>query len=114
MTKEAVGLYLSKLKLDGILIFHVSNRFFNLENELADIGKSYGITTIMKLSMGGTIGVGKVPYFPNKYVIITRDQGHLAMFKNMGWLNDLRKDDLMPWSDRYADVLRSLRFKTNK
>lgn len=114
MTKEAVGLYLSKLKLDGILIFHVSNRFFNLENELADIGKSYGITTIMKLSMGGTIGVGKVPYFPNKYVIITRDQGHLAMFKNMGWLNDLRKGDRMPWSDRYADVLRSLRFKTNK
>lgn len=111
MTKEAVALYLSKLKLDGILIFHISNRFFVLENELADIGRSFGIETIMKASQGGTLGPDNIPYFNNKYVVITRDQGHLSMLKQMAWLKDLRKEPRAPWSDRYADVLRSLRFK---
>ena len=113
ITKEAVELYLQKLKLDGILIFHVSNRFFTLENELGDIGKSISIPVMLKVSPDGTIGVSQTPYFANKYVVITRDQGHKQMLKNMGWLNDLRKDARLPWTDRYADVLRSLRLRNH-
>jgi hypothetical protein len=43
MTREALGLYLSRLAPGGVLAFHISNRHLNLTPVLARIAASYGL-----------------------------------------------------------------------
>ena len=42
LTKEAIGIYQRALKPDGILLIHISNRFFGLEPVLAEEARARG------------------------------------------------------------------------
>jgi len=45
ITKEAVGIYLKHMKPDGVIAFHVSNRFLDLKPVLERIGNELGLHT---------------------------------------------------------------------
>ncbi len=46
MTKEAIALYLSKLKDDGVLIFNITNRYVRLAPVLADLAKEFDMVCL--------------------------------------------------------------------
>jgi spermidine synthase len=46
MTKEAVQLYLSKLRDDGIIVFNITNRYVNLTPILADVAKEFDLVCL--------------------------------------------------------------------
>ncbi len=52
LTKEAIGIYRRALKPDGILLIHISNRFFGLEPVLAAEAKARGWTTAIRIDPG--------------------------------------------------------------
>lgn len=43
ITREALALYVQKLKPDGILAFHISNRYFNLRPVLSKLSQELGL-----------------------------------------------------------------------
>jgi spermidine synthase len=47
ITKEALGVYLRHVKSDGIVAFHVSNRFLNLIPVVARIAKEHGAHAVL-------------------------------------------------------------------
>lgn len=49
LTREAVGIYARALKPDGVLLIHISNRFFGLEPVLAAEAKARGWTAAIRL-----------------------------------------------------------------
>ncbi|KTE02684.1 hypothetical protein ATE68_07695 [Sphingopyxis sp. H038] len=52
LTKEAIGIYARALKPDGILLIHISNRFFDLEPVLAAEAKARGWTSAIRMDPG--------------------------------------------------------------
>ncbi len=52
LTEEAIGIYARALKPDGILLIHISNRFFGLEPVLAEEARARGWTTAIRLDPG--------------------------------------------------------------
>lgn len=52
LTKEAIGIYARALKPDGILLVHISNRFFDLEPVLAAEAKARGWTSAIRMDPG--------------------------------------------------------------
>ncbi len=52
LTKEAIGIYARALKPDGILLIHISNRFFDLEPVLATEAKARGWTSAIRMDPG--------------------------------------------------------------
>ncbi|HEV7342978.1 MAG TPA: fused MFS/spermidine synthase [Sphingopyxis sp.] len=52
LTKEAIGIYARALKPDGILLIHISNRFFGLEPVLAEEARARGWTAAIRLDPG--------------------------------------------------------------
>ena len=52
MTREAIGIYARALKPDGILLIHISNRFFDLEPVLAAEAKARGWTSAIRMDPG--------------------------------------------------------------
>lgn len=52
LTKEAIGIYQRALKPDGILLIHISNRFFGLEPVLAEEARARGWRAAIRLDPG--------------------------------------------------------------
>lgn len=52
LTEEAIGIYARALKPDGILLIHISNRFFGLEPVLAEEARARGWTAAIRLDPG--------------------------------------------------------------
>ncbi|ALC13583.1 spermidine synthase [Sphingopyxis sp. 113P3] len=53
LTKEAIGIYARALKPDGILVIHISNRFFDLEPVLATEAKARGWAAAIRMDPAG-------------------------------------------------------------
>ena len=49
VTREAMSLYLSKLKPDGILVFHISNRYLDLKPVLGNLARDAGLVALSNL-----------------------------------------------------------------
>ncbi|WP_447932987.1 spermidine synthase [Sphingopyxis fribergensis] len=52
LTEEAIGIYARAMKPDGILLIHISNRFFDLEPVLAAEAKARGWTSAIRMDPG--------------------------------------------------------------
>jgi len=52
LTSEAIGIYKRALKPDGILLIHISNRFFGLEPVLAEEAKARGWSAAIRMDPG--------------------------------------------------------------
>jgi hypothetical protein len=46
MTKEAIAMYLTKLRDDGILVFNITNRYVSLAPVLADLAKEFDLVCL--------------------------------------------------------------------
>jgi len=110
LTKEAVALYKQKLKPNGMIVFHTSNRFFALEPEVAAIGQAVEMDYLTKASPGGFIGDTKIQFYPTKYVVLSNNPAHLLSLAEKKWGKLPSEVNQEPWSDDYANVLRALRF----
>jgi hypothetical protein len=52
LTKEAIGVYARALKRDGILLIHISNRFFALQPVLAEEARARGWASAIRMDPG--------------------------------------------------------------
>jgi protein-L-isoaspartate O-methyltransferase len=109
LTREAIELYLSRLKEDGIVLFHISSRYYHLY----PVVKS----TIADLNLAGVMNVlirpqklGRYQLFPN-LVAVAKNPERLKPLINRGWFRFSEKDGLpklRPWTDDYIDIITPL------
>jgi hypothetical protein len=85
LTKEAIELYLSRLRPDGIIALHVSNRYLSLEPVAARIARELGLVGLQindgdKFDPdGGDDERNKVPGKQNsQWVVLARDAKHFG------------------------------------
>jgi hypothetical protein len=108
LTKEAVELFLRKLKPDGVVLLHTSNRYLDLEGVLA---------STLELLPKGTAGVvvqdrradpRKSPAQSSSSVVIfTKSEEALEPYRSLDGASELvgRDPPLRAWTDDYSDIL---------
>jgi hypothetical protein len=47
MTQQAMGIYLKNMKADGVIAFHVTNRFLHLAPVVKRIADEFGLHTVL-------------------------------------------------------------------
>jgi hypothetical protein len=104
LTREALNTYLSKLKADGLLVLHLSNRFIDLvpvvgalarDRALAGLLQDYYPDSLAK-SQGG---------FASTWVVLARTKKSLEPLENSGNWERLESGHAnTTWSDDHADV----------
>jgi hypothetical protein len=109
LTREAMEIYLSRLAENGVILFHISNRYY----ELRPVIKS----TSSSLKLAGVINVpptsDKLKTHENATwcVVLARNPERLQPLLARGW-KLLGKDDGLneaaPWSDDYINILAPL------
>jgi len=103
LTTEAVSLYFSKLSAEGLLAFHISNRYLDLEPLLSGLSRRTGLSSYIRYDdRPGADG-----RFPAMWVVVARSDSSLAAIPNDSRWRRLRGD--VVWSDDFSNILSVLK-----
>lgn len=122
LTREAIGIYARAMKPDGILLIHISNRFFALEPVLAAEAKARGWAAAIRMDPGPASGSDFDDLTASNWVALTatpqrmqqltggvrpRDQA----FADGAWVPMAGEANFQRWTDDYASTLPVLIWK---
>jgi hypothetical protein len=109
LTREALRVYLDRLSDDGIIAFHISNRYFKLETVVANLAADAGLVGLLQneppLSAADR-GLGK---YDSKWALLARrheDLGELT--RDERWEPLQGHQGSAVWTDDYSNPLSTL------
>ena len=102
MTKEALSLYLSKLKKGGLIAFNISNNHLDFEAVVAGIAKENNSISLIKADKTMAVN-SKEMIFPSKWaVVFTASDAKSLKAKFKDW--HLAKGNIV-WTDNYSSII---------
>jgi spermidine synthase len=109
LTKEAMEIYLNRLTENGVILFHISNDFYNLRPVVKSTSQALNLFG----AMNPIVGRDKLKKYENtsNCVAVTRNPMRLRPLIDRGWRPFSEKDGLSkvkPWTDDYINILAPL------
>lgn len=110
LTQEALGMYLSKLRPGGAIVFHISNRYLELASVLAEVARTHHLVTWLKTDIvpDGEDAKKRMHMSSLVAVVARRDEDLSAFRTRSGWKPFKPKEAVRPWTDDYSDILSSI------
>ena len=110
ITREAIALYRRKLRPDGIILYHISNRYLDLRPVLVELARD--------ARMAGAIGDHEANseqreklYYSSRWVALSTEAATLApLVRERGWTVLPPAADVNLWTDDFSDVLGVMRW----
>lgn len=110
LTQEGVAVWLRKIKPDGMVVFHVSNRYFHLLPVLRGAAEASGVRGYWK-SFDATKRQRDEDLATDLLAgAMTSDSASGAQLVTAGWHPASEGDPATLWTDDYTSVLRTLPF----
>ena len=108
LTREAMALYLRKLKPHGIVAMHVSNRNLELASVVAGIAEANGAIT--RVYDGGDVeeDASEQQWVPRVAAVARRDEDFGALAKSEFWPIRERDPSQRVWTDDYSNIVGSM------
>ena len=108
LTKEAMDLYLDKVSEDGVILFHISNRYITLVRVISGLVEDAGLA-----GLGQTYSAGsdKPPLHSNSHwVAVGRTKQALAFLADdPRWAETLPLQDSVLWTDDFSNLIAVLK-----
>jgi hypothetical protein len=112
LTEQALQLYAAKVAPDGVLLFHISNRYFDLAPVLARLAAAMKLSALMREDLRlseAELSAGKQP---SRWVVMAKQSEVLApLRREWKWqpLGGASAVDL--WTDERSNLLQALRWR---
>lgn len=107
-TSEAIQLYLDRLNDGGVLVFHVSNRFYDLAQPLSVAAKSLGLVGSYREQSPAELTDAPGAY-PSMVVTLARKTEDLGVAGTDPTWGPLPEPRIGLWTDDYANLLAALK-----
>ncbi len=105
-THEAMQIYLDRLSPDGVLVYHISNRYYAIERPLARSAAALGLEARIQNHPGGE---GKDPGdSASRVVMLARNEAALGTLAADPRWEKLVPDNGRIWTDDFANLLSAL------
>jgi spermidine synthase len=102
ITREAVNLYFSKLRPNGVLLLHISNRHLDLAPVLADLAYSTGLAA----RICDDDEDKDIERYGSTWVLLALAEANLDdILVNKNWHNLQRRRNIKAWTDDFSNVL---------
>ena len=107
VTREAVGVYESRLKPRGMIAFHVSSRFFDLPPVVARIAADRGLVGYVRNDRDVPPDKAEQAMRPSVWVVLARGEGDFGQIAQSAgrWARLAATADDPLWTDDYSNVL---------
>ena len=103
LTAEAIRLYVQKLKPDGVVVLHISNRYLDLDSVVASTLKlvpgAHGIL------LSDNSADGSYAQSNSTAAIVSRDPRSLEELRKSEMAVELEANNIRGWTDDYSDIL---------
>jgi SAM-dependent methyltransferase len=103
MTREALDVYLSRLAPGGLISFHVSNRYLNLEPVVAALARDHGL--VARAGQGPREDKGTYESTSTWIVLGRRAEDLGRLMTERYWWNPRLRGDVETWTDDYSSLL---------
>lgn len=103
LTTEAMNLYLDKLSTDGMIAFHISNRYLNLEPLLSGLSHRAGLSAFIRKDSERDV-VGR---YPSVWVVMARNDAVVGTIAHDDRWQRVQGDTV--WTDDFSNILSLLR-----
>lgn len=104
LTAEAIKDEIRTLAPSGLIVFHVSNRYYDLTPPIAAAVRELGLTVLGKSHTPGA--VHEPGETPSRWLAASADPSALQALRDKGWHEVAAADH--PFRDDYSDLLRYL------
>ena len=109
LTKEAVQLYVSKIRPEGALLFHISNRYMNLIPVVDRLSAELGMTAFLRDDFDMGELENREGKQPSRWVVMAPERRILALFNNDSkWIQLTGRMKSELWTDNYSNVLQTI------
>ncbi|MBN2577735.1 MAG: fused MFS/spermidine synthase [Pirellulales bacterium] len=106
LTQEALQLYCRKLKPDGVLVFHISNRYLNLRPALAALAEKNHLVCLARDDFQVSDEEDRNAKYRSDYLVMARRLSHLGdLSKNPQWTRPKSRPGFRVWTDDYSNIL---------
>ncbi len=106
LTRDALALYMSRLKTDGLLVIHISNRHLELASVVSALAGDANVAIKTRIQITKPTSLGDPE--PSAVAIFARKEKTLTAFtENMGWSQPASKN-VSVWTDDYSNILGAL------
>jgi hypothetical protein len=108
ITKEAIDGWFRHLHPNGIVAFHVSNRYIDLSPVLGNAAAEMGVSAYQRVDLHGDQTVGRSG---SNWVVLVSDPIVARWFaSDPEWNEVLTRPEIPVWTDDFASVLPVIRF----
>jgi spermidine synthase len=108
LTREALSLYLAKLAPDGILAFHISNRYLKLEPVVARLAADAGLSSLAQFHIPPFVVGMEVG---SLWVVMTRTPEALEPFRqDERWRALAEQPGMSLWTDDFSNIISVLKY----
>jgi hypothetical protein len=109
LTREAVELYLRKLKPGGVLAFHISNRHLKLEPVVARLAKDRGLVIRVAEVEAVSEEERGAGWLPSQWAAVARDPSDLReLLRSTHWREPEDDGEVKVWTDDFSSLLQVL------
>ncbi len=103
LTADAIKLYASKLKPDGAMLLHISNRYLDLDSVLAATAELVpGIDGVLLVD---TEADGSYASTQSTAGVLSFDKTTLEPFRKLDMSKEFEETTMRGWTDDYSDIL---------
>ena len=106
MTREAIALYMSRLRDDGLLAIHISNRHLELGSVVASLAKDAGLSVKLRNLVIKPTSLGDA--VPSSAAVFARRPETLAAFTEEGGWKQPATNNVPVWTDDYSNILGAI------
>lgn len=106
LTREAMAVYLRKLRPGGLLLFHVSNRYLDLPPLLERLARDHDPPLVARVDFNvPTRDQEEEGKMRSTWVLLARTKADLAPFrKDLNW-QPIQKEDGPVWTDTFSNLI---------
>lgn len=105
LTKEALALYFTKLKSKGVILFHLSNRFLDLEPVVSGLSAQRGSHALIKKDFAVSKEQALQGKSASMYMLVTESDSFREHLVALGWSEEVSNNVSPLWSDDHSSVL---------
>lgn len=109
ITREAMQLYMERVGPRGAVLFHISNRFVDLEPVLANIAADLGLVCVNQRH-APTPEDEERGHSVSRWALLARDERSLGPIAGDTRWHDCKGDGGRVWTDDYSDLLGAMDF----
>ena len=108
VSREAIQMYLSKLKQNGLLMFHVSNRYMDVEGLISAAVTDASLEALVRYDDERQNSLKARSH----YIVAARNAEALGMLdQDENWLRVEKPQRIHPWTDDYSNMLEIIRWR---